>query len=46
MSSNLNERVSDCCLTQNKQFFSYGMLRTSYIQRNNDDRQTHFIGFL
>jgi predicted alpha/beta hydrolase len=32
--------VSDCCLTPNEQFFSYIIVRTSYIRWDDDD--VHF----
>ena len=28
--------MNDCCLMPNKQFLTYFMARTSYIQRNDD----------
>ena len=33
----LNEGVSDCCFIPNQQFFSYIMVRASYIQCIDDD---------
>jgi hypothetical protein len=33
-----NNRVSDCCLTPNKQLFSYTMARANYIEWNDDVR--------
>ena len=36
-----NNKVSDCCLTPNKQFFSYIMAKTSYIRW--DDNDVNFV---
>jgi hypothetical protein len=37
----MNEWVNDCCLTLSEQFVSYVIVKTSYIQWNDDD--VHFI---
>jgi hypothetical protein len=44
----IKERVIDCCIMPNEQYFSYVMARTSYIRFNDNDARIaeYLVGFV